>query len=86
MSIIVYYVDVCKQKLTLYLLLSFISTFIESDTTPGALNIINQDSTYFDFSGTDGQLLEYESISARLDPTVPLSDQVNDVPGQVILV
>ena len=73
-------------KLTLFLLLFFIySTFLETDTTP-ALNIINQDSTYFDFSGTDGQLLEYESVSARLDPTIPLSDQVNDVPGGVILV
>ena len=30
--------------------------------------------------------MEYESVSSRLDPTAPLSDQVNDVPGGVILV
>ena len=76
---------VYKQNLTLFLLDLLYSTFLETDTTP-ALNIINQDSTYFEIAGTDGQLLEYESVSARLDPTVPLSDQVNDVPGGVILV
>ena len=76
---------VYKQNLTLFLLDLLYSTFLETDTTP-ALNIINQDSTYFEIAGTDGQLLEYESVSARLDPTVPLSDQIENVPGGVILI
>ena len=76
------YMFMCTNKNSHYFCFS---TFLETDTTP-ALNIINQDSTYFEIAGTDGQLLEYESVSARLDPTVPLSDQVNDVPGGVILV
>ena len=60
-------------------------TFLEADTTPG-LSIINQDSTYFDSTITDGQVLTYESVSANLDPDVPLEDQMDSVPGGVMLV
>ena len=60
-------------------------TFLETDTTP-ELNIVNQDSTYFEIAGTNGQIITYESISAQLDPSKPLSKQEDDVPGGVILV
>jgi len=60
-------------------------TFLETDTTPD-LNIINQDSTYFDIDGSDGDILEYTSISSTLDPFMPIGDQLDKVPGGVILV
>ena len=60
-------------------------TFLEADTTPG-LSIINQDSTYFETDVADGQVLTYESVSAKLDPDVPLADQADLVPGGVMLV
>jgi len=62
-------------------------TFLETDTTPD-LNIINQDSTYFDIDGNNGDILEYTSISSSLDPGMSMSigDQLDKVPGGVILV
>eukprot|EP00580_Thalassiosira_gravida_P003897 CAMPEP_0201601666 /NCGR_PEP_ID=MMETSP0492-20130828/2588_1 /ASSEMBLY_ACC=CAM_ASM_000837 /TAXON_ID=420259 /ORGANISM="Thalassiosira gravida, Strain GMp14c1" /LENGTH=289 /DNA_ID=CAMNT_0048064969 /DNA_START=249 /DNA_END=1114 /DNA_ORIENTATION=- len=60
-------------------------TFLEADSTP-QLNIINQDSTYFDTSSSDGDLLSYTSISASLDVARPLTDQVDSVPGGVMMV
>ena len=50
------------------------------------MNIINQDSTYFDIDGSDGDILEYTSISSTLDVNVPIGDQLDKVPGGVILV
>ena len=48
-------------------------TFLETDTTP-ELNIVNQDSTYFEIAdSTNGQIITYESISAQLNPSKPLS-------------
>jgi len=60
-------------------------TFLETDTTAD-LNIINQDSTYFDFDGSNGDILEYTSISSTLDVNMPIDDQLDKVPGGVILV
>ena len=60
-------------------------TFLETDTTAD-LNIINQDSTYFDIDGSNGDILEYTSISSTLDVDVPIGDQLDKVPGGVILV
>ena len=60
-------------------------TFLEADTTP-QLNIINQDSTYFETSLSDGDVITYPSISAQLDVNMPIGDQLDRVPGGVILV
>jgi len=60
-------------------------TFLETDTTP-ELNVINQDSTYFEFTGTNGQIITYESISTQLNPSIPLSEQEDGVPGGVFMV
>ncbi|KAL7528619.1 hypothetical protein ACHAXR_002536, partial [Thalassiosira sp. AJA248-18] len=60
-------------------------TFLEQDTTP-ELNIINQDSTYFSIEASDGDILDFTSITAKLDPSVPLSDQMDMVPGGVLII
>mmetsp|Transcript_12116 Transcript_12116/g.26122 ORF Transcript_12116/g.26122 Transcript_12116/m.26122 type:complete len:443 (+) Transcript_12116:528-1856(+) len=60
-------------------------TFLEADSTP-QLNIINQDSTYFNTSSSDGDVLSYTSISSSLDVTQSLTDQENLVPGGVMMV
>lgn len=59
--------------------------FLEVDTSP-ELNIINQDSTYFTTNLDDGALVTYASISNQLDYTVPLEDQMEYVPGGVVVV
>ena len=59
--------------------------FLEVDTSP-ELNIINQDSTYFSSNLSDGSLITYDSISKKLDYTVPLEDQMDLVPGGVVIV
>ena len=58
-------------------------TYLETETTP-ELNIVTQDSTYFDIEGTNGRIITYESISKQLDPSKPLTEQQDDVPGGVI--
>ena len=60
-------------------------TFLEADTSP-SFNIINQDSTYFETDLFDGDILEYTSISSALDPSMPIGDQLDKVPGGVFLV
>jgi len=59
--------------------------FLEVDTSP-ELNIINQDSTYFSSNLSDGSLVTYDSVSKKLDYTVPLEDQMDLVPGGVVIV
>lgn len=59
--------------------------FLEVDTSP-ELNIINQDSTYFSSNLSDGSLITYDSVSKKLDYTVPLEDQMDLVPGGVVIV
>jgi len=60
--------------------------FLETDTTTTPeLNIINQDSTYFDIDGNNGDILEYTSISSTLDVNMPIDGQLDKVPGGVIL-
>ena len=54
--------------------------FLEFDTS-GTLLVINQDDTYEDVAFTDGQTVAFESISAKLDPDAPLSEQLDKVPG-----
>jgi hypothetical protein len=59
--------------------------FLEVDTTP-ELNIINQDSTYFTTNLEDGSVVAYTSISNQLDYTLPLEEQMEYVPGGVVVV
>ena len=59
--------------------------FLEVDTSP-EFNIINQDSTYFSSNLSDGSLVTYDSVSKKLDYTVPLEDQMDLVPGGVVIV
>lgn len=59
--------------------------FLEVDTAP-ELNIINQDSTYFTTNLSDGSVITYTSISMQLDHTLPLKDQMEYVPGGVVIV
>ena len=58
---------------------------LEVDTSP-ELNIINQDSTYFTTNLESGALVTYTSISNQLDHTVPIEDQMEYVPGGVVVV
>ncbi|KAL7527454.1 hypothetical protein ACHAWF_002185, partial [Thalassiosira exigua] len=60
-------------------------TFLEADRSPD-LNIINQNSTYFNVTLEDGALLTYPSVSAGLDPDVPLEEQTDLLPGGVMLI
>jgi len=60
-------------------------TFLELDTTP-QLNVINQDSTYFETSLSDGEVITYPSISAQLDVNKSLDEQLDLVPGGVQLI
>jgi hypothetical protein len=59
--------------------------FLEVDTTP-ELNIINQDSTYFTTNLPDESVVTYTSISKQLDYTLPLEEQMEYVPGGVVVV
>ena len=59
--------------------------FLESDTS-AELNIINQDSTYFDTTLEDGAELQFTSISSKFDEDKPLSEQMDLVPGGVMMV
>ena len=61
--------------------------FLEIDTSSD-MTIINQDDSYLnltDFNEED-MILSYTSISATLDPSVSLEDQIDAVPGGAILV
>ena len=60
-------------------------SFSEVDITT-QLNIINQDSTYFNTTIDDGQILEFTSVSAQLNASEPLDEQLQFVPSGVMLV
>ena len=63
--------------------------FLEMDTSPD-MNIINQNDEYIyipdDPSDVSDVTLSYTSVSANLDPAVPLEDQLDLLPGGVILI
>ena len=61
--------------------------FLEMDTSPN-MQIINQDDQYLNVSFPDPSniVLQYSSISNLLDPALPLSSQMEYVPGGAILV
>eukprot|EP00970_Alexandrium_tamarense_P015177 scaffold4784_cov229-Alexandrium_tamarense.AAC.3 len=62
--------------------------FLEIDTTPN-MNIINQDDQYLNLTfpyNNDDMVLSFTSISATLDPAMSLEEQLDIVPGGVILV
>ena len=44
------------------------------------------DSTYFEIDASDDAILNYDSISAKLDTDLPLSDQLEYVPSGVMLI
>lgn len=58
--------------------------FLEIDAS-GDLTVINQDDKYADVSLGDGATLTFNSVSSRLDTSLPLMDQPALVPGGVIL-
>ena len=62
--------------------------FLELDTSPD-MNIINQDDQYLNLtfpSAEEDILLSFTSVSTMLDPALPIEDQLEYVPGGVILV
>jgi hypothetical protein len=59
--------------------------FIEVDTTP-ELNILIEDSTYISTNLNDGDVVSFTSILNKLDPNMPLEDQLEYVPSIVVLV
>lgn len=58
--------------------------FLEFDTS-GNLIVINQDDSLFDVSFSDGDSFDFASISADLDASASLADQLDLVPGGVQL-
>jgi hypothetical protein len=60
--------------------------FLEIDTSPD-MTIINQDDSYLNLTFYEEETtLSYTSISATLDPSMSLEDQLDSVPGGAILV
>ena len=59
-------------------------TFLEFDSEMN--HILNQNSTYFETSFSNGASISYPSISSTLDLDLPLEDQAELVPGGVMLV
>jgi len=61
---------------------AFVSSilFIEFDST-GSLLIINEDNSYLPTNLTNGAIISYDSISAQLNPSLPLEEQLDRVPG-----
>lgn len=63
-------------------------SFFEADTT-SSFNIINQELAFINSEGinlTDGDVLNFTSISSKLDPSIPIHEQMDLVPGGVMLV
>ena len=60
--------------------------FLEMDTSPN-MQIINHDDQYVNVTFPDQSkiVLQFSSISNLLDPSAPLSDQMEYVPGGAIL-
>ena len=60
--------------------------FLEMDTSEN-MNIINQDDQYLSNSDIPlPEMLSFTSISSTLDPTLTLEEQIDIVPGGVILI
>lgn len=63
-------------------------SFFEADTT-SSFNSINQELTSVNSEGgnlTEGDVLNFTSISSKLDPSIPIHEQMDLVPGGVMLV
>jgi hypothetical protein len=58
--------------------------FLEVDTS-GDLSVINQVDR-FNVSLSDGDTITFDSVASNLNPNEPLADQLNYVPGGVLLV
>ena len=58
--------------------------FLEVDTS-GKMTVINQDDTYYNVNLSSGDTISFTSISAMLNPKEPLADQLDYVPGGVLL-
>ena len=56
--------------------------FLEFDTS-GELIVINQDDSYSNASLAHGSVVTFESIANNLDPDVPITDQLDFLPGGV---
>jgi len=59
--------------------------FLEMDTSEN-MNIINQDDQYLNSDIPLPEILSFTSISSTLDPTLSLEEQIDIVPGGVILI
>ena len=59
--------------------------FLEMDTSEN-MNIINQDDQYLNSDIPLPEVLSFTSISSTLDPTLSLEEQIDIVPGGVILI
>lgn len=59
-------------------------TFLEFDFS--VQRIINQNSSYFETTLSDGDVLTFASVSASLDAARPLAKQRDSVPGGIMLV
>ena len=57
--------------------------FLEVDTS-GDLSVINQVDR-FNVSLSDGDTITFDSVASKLNPNEPLADQLNYVPGGVLL-
>lgn len=56
--------------------------FLEFDTS-GELIVINQDDSYADTSLSSGDVVSFKSIANDLEPSVPIEDQLDFLPGGV---
>ncbi len=60
-------------------------SFVEFDTS-GDFIVINQDDSHSNHTFSSGESVTYTSISSNLDPTLPLSQQLDLLPGGLQLV
>lgn len=58
--------------------------FLQIDTS-GSVLVINQDDTYTNVSLSSGDTVSFDSISAKLNPDDPLSEQLQYAPGGVLI-
>ena len=58
--------------------------FLEIDSTTD-FDILNQDSTYFQTALPTNSIINYTSISSNLNASLPIEDQMEYVPGGVML-
>ena len=58
--------------------------FLEMDTSP-TFSILNQDSQYLNTNLPDGSIMTFDSISKNLNGSMTLEDQLEYLPGGVML-